>query len=298
MSDVIKVGFCVAYDWALLRKSLPLVYDHADRICLSIDCNRRSWSGNYYHFDDVGFRNLVKETDVRGIIDIYEDDFYDATLSPIQNDNRQRTMMAQRLGEGGWHIQVDSDEYFFDFSGFRQYLLSLHPHPTGKERPVNVCCVIFPLIKKLDNGYIFVWGDIRKQELFPCATNRPEYTNARRNGHFNHISPFFILHETWARGEEELLAKINNWGHVHDFEAKMSYFNLWKAIDSLNWRYFRDFHPLVGPTWQRLGYVPETEVHDMIQWFKDNQSLKIPVVWLRKSNNRFYQGLKQRLRGV
>ncbi len=296
MFDVIKVGFCVAYDWSLLQKSLPLVYDHADRIWLSLDRNRRSWSGNQYDFDETRFWKFINETDTRAIIDVYEDEFYDSALTPIQNDNRQRTMMSRRMGEGGWHIQVDSDEYFFDFSDFKRYLLGLNPHPTGKERPLNVCCIIIPLVKKLENGYIFIYGDIRKQELFPCATNRPEYTSARRNGHFNHVSPFFVLHETWARGEEELLAKINNWGHVHDFEEKMSYFNLWKAIDRYNWRYIRDFHPLVGPTWQRLGYVPQTEVPALIQWFRDNLSMKLPAVWLRKTNSRVYQGIKQRLR--
>jgi hypothetical protein len=296
MSDIIKVGFCVAYDWVLLRRSLPLIYDHADRICLSLDRNRRSWSGNLYDFDEQAFRKFVNEMDARGIIDVYEDEFYDPALSPIQNDNRQRTMMAQRLGDGGWHIQVDSDEYFFDFSCFRQYLLSLNPHPTGKEQPLNVCCVIVPLIKKLENGYIFVWGDIRKQEFFPCATNRPEYTNARRNGYFNHVSPFFILHETWARGEEELLAKINNWGHVHDFESKMSYFNLWKSLDEFNFHYIRNFHPLVGPTWQQLRYVPQKEIPEIIRWLNNNLVMGIPKLWLLKINSRLYQGLKHRLR--
>jgi hypothetical protein len=296
MADAIKVGFCVAYDWAFLRKSLPLIYDYADRICLSLDRNRRSWSGNLYDFDETSFWKFITDIDTRTIIDVYEDDFYDPALTPIQNDSRQREMMARRMGEGGWHVQIDSDEYFFDFPGFKYYLLSVHSCPTGRERPLNVCCAVIPLIKKLENGYIFVRGNIRKLEFFPLATNRPQYSTARRNGHFNHVSPFFVLHETWARGEEDLLAKINNWGHVYDIDDKMSYINLWKAIDAYNWRYIQDFHPLVGLTWQRLGFVPHTETKDMFEWFRSNLTMKLPPGWRYKKNSRIIQGIKKRLR--
>src|SRR5690349_10266607 len=111
---MIKVGFCVSYDWVLLKRSLPRVYGQADKICLSIDKNRRSWTGTPYVFDEDAFRSWISSVDVQNKIDVYEDDFALSNLSAMENDTRQRNLMAKRLGKGGWHIQVDSDEYFLD----------------------------------------------------------------------------------------------------------------------------------------------------------------------------------------
>jgi len=59
MADkIIKVGFCVAYDWHLLRNSLPLIYPHADMICLSLDKNSRAWGGGNIHLMQNPFANL------------------------------------------------------------------------------------------------------------------------------------------------------------------------------------------------------------------------------------------------
>ena len=59
----IKVGFCVAYDWLLLKNSIPRIYANADEICLSIDKNRTSWSGKKYDFDEADFRNFITQID-------------------------------------------------------------------------------------------------------------------------------------------------------------------------------------------------------------------------------------------
>ena len=61
--DLIKIGFCVAYDWHLLRYSLPLIYDHADYICLSIDKDRISWAGEKFSFDENSFKSFVQAID-------------------------------------------------------------------------------------------------------------------------------------------------------------------------------------------------------------------------------------------
>src|SRR5689334_5152113 len=109
---LIKVGFCVAYDWDMLKKSVPIIYPFADVICLSIDINRRSWNGQPYLFDEQAFRAWLTKIDVDNKIDLYEDDFALLNLSAMENDNRQRNLMAKRMKKGGWHIQIDSDEYF------------------------------------------------------------------------------------------------------------------------------------------------------------------------------------------
>lgn len=292
----IKVGFCVAYDWHLLKKSVPRVYKHADVICLSLDKDRCSWTGLPFSFDEEAFFGWVRAIDTEGKIQVYEDDFHLSSLTSIQNDNRQRTLMAKFLGEGGWHVQIDADEYFFDFGAFKNYLLKINPCPTGKEKPLNVYVNGVSLIKKVVNGYLYVNNGVNAHEEIPIATNKPEYLAARRNTHFNHLSPAFVLHETWARGEDELAHKLNSWGHDNDFISKESYFNLWKALDEYNYVYINNFHPLNPKVWQRLGFVPELEVEKAIDWLSKDGNIKLEDSYLRKRNNRVVQGIKQRLK--
>src|SRR5687768_9203973 len=98
MSNAIKVGFCVAYDWEYLRISLPLVYNETDKICLAIDKERISWAGNAFGFDTARFLEFVKDVDKDGKIDVYEDDFHLSGLRPMENEVRQRNLMASRMG--------------------------------------------------------------------------------------------------------------------------------------------------------------------------------------------------------
>ncbi len=291
---VIKVGFCVAYDWELLKKSVLRIYNHADVICFSLDKNRKSWSGNTFKFDSSAFYSWVSDIDKDHKISILEEAFYQEGLQPIENDNRQRKLMADFLGKGGWHIQIDSDEYFFDFSAFKDYLLKMNSNPSGDEKAINICCNWISLIKQVAKGFLFVHNRADEYETMPFATNVPEYLNARRNSHFNHISPFFVLHETWARGEDQLLEKINSWGHDKDFLSKESYFSLWKALDEYNYCYIKNFHPLKSHVWQALEYVPRREVDEVIDWLKKSGLLKLNWLSLSIQNNRIVQGLMQR----
>jgi len=169
----IKVGFCVAYDWLLLKNSIPRIYANADEICLSIDKNRTSWSGKKYDFDEADFRNFITQIDKNNKIKIYEDTFYNPEKSPIENDNFQRNKMAAFMGKGGWHIQIDADEYFLDFNGFVEFLIRINNNPKPTDKPVNISVNLIPLIKKTKEGYIFVDFEKQKFETAPFATNTP-----------------------------------------------------------------------------------------------------------------------------
>jgi hypothetical protein len=291
MAKVIKIGFCVSYDWELLRKSLPLVYPHADTICLSIDKNRNSWSGLKYEFDDVAFSNFVRTLDVANKIDVYEDDFSIKNLSPIENDNRQRTLMAQRMGEGGWHVQIDSDEYFLNFKDFVHYLLQFNSSPSIHQKPVNICCNWISLIKKTEHGYLVVDNTQSALETMPFATNHPEYLNARRNSHFNHISPFFVIHETWARDENQLRQKLDSWGHDNDFLNKESFFNLWKALDEFNFQFLTNFHPLKPAVWHKLFFIRAKNIDELVQNVAQTHLVRANKMNLMLQNSRNAQRL-------
>ena len=103
------------------------------------------------------------------------------------------------------------------------------------------------------------------------ATNVPIYEGARRNGHFNVIVPHYVIHETWARSEQELWFKINSWGHsdqeMKEEAFRISYFNLWKALDEFNYRYIKNFHPGLPHAWPALGFCRGDTISEFIANF-------------------------------
>lgn len=244
---MIKVGFCVAYDWYFLKNAIPMIYESADTICLSIDAERKSWVGNPFTFDETGFKEILKELDKDNKIKILEADFHLPDLAPMQNEVRQRKMMADFMGQGGWHIQLDADEYFLDFKGFTKYLKTLK-----FSRPTNVCCPWITLYKQVEEGFLMVQPEkFRQIEFIPIATNQPHYEYGRRNGYFNHYSPFPILHQSWARTPEEVWQKLSNWGHRFDADIEQ-HFALWKNASINNYTTYRNFNQNVPDVWPKL----------------------------------------------
>jgi hypothetical protein len=285
----IKVGFCVSYDWMLLKKSIPPIYKEADTICLSIDKNRKTWNGQSYAFDEVAFRDFICTVDIEKKIDIYEDEFFIPQFSAMENDTNQRLLMAKRMGTGGWHIQIDSDEYFLNFRNFVSRLKTINNKPTGNEKPLNVCVLCIPLIKRLSSGFLYVDFKNKTPETFPVATTRPAYVRARLSGHFNIIIPEYVIHETWARSDDDLWHKINNWGHSSEEldgeKRKLSYYNLWKSLDDFNFHYVNNFHPAIAETWPALQYMEADSVEELLCKI-DLSLLSFPKGQLWMKNNR------------
>ncbi len=115
MEAEIKVGICVAYDWYLLKYSLPLIYAEASSICLSLDKDHVSWGSESYFMNDDEFEKLISEIDTDKKIKVLKEDFHSSQMSPRENEVDQRRRMAKFMGRGGWHIQIDCDEYFLNF---------------------------------------------------------------------------------------------------------------------------------------------------------------------------------------
>lgn len=280
MDKKIKIGFCVAYDWHLLEYALPQVYASADLICLSIDKDRISWSGNAFAFVDDAFKSLVKKIDIQNKIRIYEDDFHLPSLTPMQNEVRQRNLMAKFMKDGGWHIQLDCDEYFIAFEKFVHYLKSL----SLKNRRTNICCAWVTVYKKTDAGYLYILPKTKEQlEYIAIATLQPDYKFGRRNGDFNIYTDYTIVHQSWARPDEEILQKIKNWGHRDDFDVE-EYFQKWKSLNKDNYQSYINFHPIQSEQWPSLQYLEARSMDDFIAKFSWS---KFPYssfqLWLKNS---------------
>jgi hypothetical protein len=283
----IKVGFCVAYDWEYLRISLPIVYPYADAICLAVDKDRISWAGQKFSFNSDAFYTYVKSIDTEKKIDIYEDDFHFAGLQPMQNEVRQRNKMAERMGAGGWHIQLDTDEYFVDFSGFVAYLRHLRI-----SRPVNITCPWYTMYKQAKDGYLFIKETSQENiEYIPVATRHPHYEYGRRNSYFNIKTNYIILHQSWARSENEILEKISNWGHKEDFDV-MSYYKRWQTLNNNNYSTFNDFHPIIKGKWNELEYIPGRNIPELLTTLKTKPPFHVDKRILRKQNSIWHSRFK------
>lgn len=262
MSDrEIKVGFLISYDWELLRYSLPLIYQWSDKIFLAIDVNRRTWKGNHFSIPD-SFFVWLRGFDKSNKISIYEDDFFVPNLTPMECETRERNMLAAFMGEEGWHVQLDTDEYFLNFDVFTENLKSW----VGKDK-VQINCIWINLYKKVVGGFLVISPVDKGYERFPCATNNPKYVVARNTK--SEIVPMngIVLHQSWAREEQEILAKLKNWGHADDFDSA-SYFALWQALDDKNYKYLKNLHPIWPELWPELTYQEGGDVSELIENMK------------------------------
>jgi hypothetical protein len=278
----IKVGFLVSYDYQYLENSLPLVYEHADIIVLAIDKNRRTWNGEIFEIKDEFFEWL-KTIDSKKKIKIYEDDFYIPSLTTIENDTRERNMLARFMGEGGWHIQIDSDEYFIDFAGFVNFLKRKSRYLANPSKnPVDICAFLVVLYKKTERGFLYVQNI---SELCVLATNFPQYTAARYSSNCRKFSSFTLLHQTWARSEREMVQKFNNWGHNKDFDTNQIY-RSWESVNESNYKSFKNLHPISGPDWKSLGFIEGSSINEIIKRIKD-KTFKVSFLVI------FYYKLKE-----
>lgn len=246
MKKIIKAGMLVSYDYEYLKISLPRIYPYLNEIILCIDSERKTWGGEIFEIKN-SFWKWLEAFDVEDKISIYQDSFYLPGLSGMECDTRERRFMAEKMGNCDWYIQIDSDEYFLDFPAFLSRLETF-----DCSDPVTVNLKIAPLFKIIENGFLLIRT---LDETLPFATNRPDYTYARFvEGNRVVFWDELVLHQSWARNEDEIKTKLNNWSHKNDFNTG-SYFNLWKAIDSNNYIYIKDFHPLEPPLWSSLNLI-------------------------------------------
>jgi hypothetical protein len=252
---VVKLGICIAYDWDLLEYSLPSVYDKVDQICLSIDKDYISWSGQRFNLDWSALQGLVERIDKDKKIFFLKESFYDVKNLPIKNECFQRQRMAEALGKADWIMQLDSDEILINAGCLFNELKKLQ----GKKRPVNIHGIWINLIKQTSEGFIY---SILKTP--PLATNVPAYEYGRTNGHFNVYTNTFLAHITWARPEQEVRLKMENWGHSHEFNGK-SFFKIWNALDDYNWKYIKDFHHVIQTTIPQLFFHKAKNINQFVQ---------------------------------
>jgi len=254
----IKVGYLVSYDYQYIKHSLPTIYEYADQIFLAIDKDRKTWSGSPIQIPDTFFEWII-HFDTSKKIQIYEDQFYIQNLAPSECETRERNLLAKKMGNDGWYIQLDVDEYFLDFKKFVNYL-----HSIDNSLPTCVYAQWITIFKQIGKDFFY----IDSNEEFPVATNNPQYSFARYPQKcIVRKTKYKLLHHSWGRSENELNKKLSNWGHSKDFDID-AYFNFWQSINKDTYKYVRNFHPLSPNVWKQLQYAEAENIKTLIEIVK------------------------------
>ena len=270
----IQVGFLMSYDYELLKKSIPPVYELADTIFLALDHQKRTWSGNHFEVDP-SFYKWLEKFDVKKKIVIYEDNFYVPEITGIENDTRERYMLALKMGVGNWLVQVDSDEIFIDFEKFVNRLRKYDSYLINPEKnPLQFAGFHINVYKYLDDGLLY----IDQPTKLMLATNYPNYKCAKNTRERIIYNEDFVLHEGLARTEEELLLKLENWSHKQDINA--TFLEKWRSANKDNYQSIKDVFYLEPEIWKNLGYFPSKSLSELKKMVEEDANLRIPKVKL------------------
>lgn len=257
--NMIKVGYLIAYDYHYVFNSLPHIYSYVDQIVFAIDINRKTWMGNDFNIDEDFFEK-IKNFDLDHKISFYEDQFYVEGEKPIDLDTRERRMLADYMGHNCWKIQIDSDEYCLHFNRLITYLKKNRFLLKKTAPPVNFLPTWISLFKQVERGFFIIQP---YHEVFSMVSNKPQYKYAR-NAHGMDIRiNYNVIHQSWARTDEEILTKIENWGHSHDFDV-MTFYQKWKDLNENNYREYKDFHPIYKGLWNSLEFVEAKDINELL----------------------------------
>lgn len=262
---MIKIGILLSYDYKYLFNALDEVYNEADLIVISYDIEGKTWAGNDIEIP-IKFFERIKNYDTTNKIVLYGDKFFIPGLPAMELETRQRNMMAKAMGTGGWHIQLDSDEYAYDFKKLTCFLrknIFLLRNPA--KTPITFLVNFVTLFKMDSSGFYLISPHNEKCYL---VTNNPHYVKARvTNSDKNFFLNYNLIHHSWARSENEILQKIMNWGHKDDFDTQ-HFFEKWKNLNAHNFKSYNKFHPLNPASWEKVEFVAAANIKEFISVFR------------------------------
>jgi hypothetical protein len=128
------------------------------------------------------------------------------------------------------------------------------------------------------------------------ATFEPNYEYSRRNGYFNLLTNFSVLHQSWAREPEEVRTKLHNWGHSNDL-SQDSYFQLWNTVTEANYGGFTNLHPLYPQKWPSLAFVKGTDISEVAANFKEMHFPRLSSWNLMMQNSKLISRLRKLFQG-
>lgn len=270
---MIKVGYLVSSEYRMVFHSLRLIYEYVDEIYLAIDKDLVTYGGNKFEIE-ASFYEDIKAFDKDHKIQFYFDSFYVPGLNGLECETRERNMLAKKMGKG-WVLQLDTDEYPYDFGSVAAFLRK-HKYLTyfPKLVPVTLKGKWITLFKQTEDGFLYIGNE----EVFYFGTNVGEFTFSRQNKKNYHISTNIeFIHQSWARSEEEIKFKLENWGHKDDFDTQ-KFFEFWKGLSKDNYISVRDFHPISPKVWDKLHFVPAKDIDTFMEHFGRGKKQEITPI--------------------
>jgi len=279
MEGKIQVGYLVSYDYELLKNSIPTVYSESDSVYLAIDSNRKTWKGQTIEIKEDFFK-WIDDFDTQKKIVIYEEEFYIQGLTAMECEIRERKMLAHKMGIGNWLIQLDSDEYFYDFRKFVSFLKTKnHLLINPENKIVQICGFKINLYKYVDEGVLYV----DKLDKFMIATNYPNYKIGRHAKCRSIYTDSVALHDCLSRSREDLVQKIENWGH-NDEINKNEFMNKWDLVSISNYKQIRGFFYLDPMHWKTLEFMKGNSLQELLSNFKLTNKINIGKFFLIRKN--------------
>lgn len=243
----ISLGILVSYDYEFLKISLPLIYDQVGFILLAIDKNQMTWKGEKFLISDSFFQ-WIETFDLEKKIHFYRYEV-DFTIPSMEIETHLRNEMGKQMPPSDWYMQIDTDEYILNKENLFSELADIE---TNSNTQIMIYMKSLPMFKSDENNIFLI--DVA--ENCPILTNIPNYHLARiSHSAQKKYSDIYFLHQSWDRKEDEILMKIKNWGHNSDFNI-YEYFNFWKTINTFNYKYIYNFHPVHPEKWTRLIKIP------------------------------------------
>ncbi|MDR7210857.1 hypothetical protein [Flavobacterium piscis] len=279
MIGKIQVGYLVSYDYELLKNSIPTIYNEADTVFLAIDSNRKTWKGQTIEINDNFFKWLNKFDTQKKIV-LFEEEFYIEGLSAMECEIRERKMLAHKMGIGNWLIQLDSDEYFYDFGKFVSFLKLKNKFLINPENKiVQICGFKINLYKYVDEGVLYV----DKLDKFMIATNYPNYKIGRHAKCRSIYTDSVALHDCLSRSREDLVQKIDNWGH-NDEINKNEFMRKWDSVSISNYKQICGFFYLDPMHWKTLEFMKGDSLKELLANFKLTNKINIGKFFLLRKN--------------
>ena len=262
-------AYVLAADPAWLETSIQSYYDIVEKIVVSYDRNKVGWTGRALPIDECIDR--AKSVDKDKKMEFAPGNFAILSNSPMENETRQRREALAQAGEADWVLQLDTDEVVTKPSSLLKRLAAL---------PASVSCARWPMRsffqRSVDGRYLEVCSRWRghMEEYFPIAVRSGATLFEARNTFKDTVTlrsrTFSIeslsnassrlardetmLHFSWVRSQEQMLRKLQSWGHSRDFDTERYYREIWSRAPT-EWSRLRDFHPLTPATWPALRRV-------------------------------------------
>lgn len=270
-------AYVLAADPAWLETSIQSYYDIVEKIVVSYDRNKVGWTGRPLPIDECLDR--AKSVDKDNKMEFVPGDYAILSNAPMANETRQRREALARAGDADWVLQLDTDEVVTNLSSLLKRLAAF---------PASVACVRWPMRsffqRSTDGRYLEVCSKRRGhvEEYFPVAvrpgatlaearcTHKETVTLKSRTFSIESLSDpnarlarnETMLHFSWVRSNEQMLRKLQSWGHSRDFDTERYYREIWSRAPT-EWSSLRDFHPFTPPTWPALR---PTELPYAVNW--------------------------------